>query len=276
MTAAPVTALPADYTQSMLAAEAANRDHVTRCVAGTEGSPDLVAHTAALRLYLRVPHFLTEWTADPHRRAAVSRALALDIVAMKLLDDLMDDDTGLDRVELACVCLRLHLRALHELESLAQDPKAVTDILERDAVHLCGGQIRTKRTRAANLQEWRAHASTYGAAFLGRYGELAAASGGGGQPAYAVRQFAEAFAMTITVADDLTDYDRNGERDGNLAHLMRTGVVAGQDVADLLEELREQALAAVGAPPGAPGLVPVVHLYTDDVLTRLLPRHSGE
>ncbi|MFF3716414.1 Moenomycin biosynthesis protein MoeN5 [Streptomyces prasinus] len=276
MTAAPVTALPADYTQSMLAAEAANRDHVTQCVAGTEGSPDLVAHTAALRLYLRVPHFLTEWTTDPDRRAAVSRALALDIVAMKLLDDLMDDDTGLDRVELACVCLRLHLRALHELESLAQDPKAVTDILERDAVLLCGGQIRTKRTRATNLREWRAHASTYGAAFLGRYGALAAASGGGGQPPDAVRQFAEAFAMTITVADDLTDYDRNGERDGNLAHLVRTGAVAGQDVVDLLEELRERALAAVAVSPGAPGLVPVVHLYTDDVLTRLVPRHPGK
>ncbi|QEU89526.1 Moenomycin biosynthesis protein MoeN5 [Streptomyces viridosporus T7A] len=260
----------------MLAAEAANRDHVTRCVAQTGGSPDLVAHTAALRLYLRVPHFLTEWTTDPDRRAAVSRALALDIVSMKLLDDLMDDDTGLDRVELACVCLRLHLRALHELESLARDPKAVTDILEQDAVHLCGGQIRTKRSRATNLREWRAHASTYGSTFLGRYGALAAACGGEGQPADSVREFAEAFAMTITMADDLTDYDRNGERDGNLAHLMRTGAVAGQDVVDLLEELRGRALAAVAAPPGAPGLVPVVHLYTDDVLVRLLPRHLGE
>ncbi|MGV4888143.1 Moenomycin biosynthesis protein MoeN5 [Streptomyces viridosporus] len=276
MTAAPATALPADYTETMLAAEAANRDHVTRCVAQTGGSPDLVAHTAALRLYLRVPHFLTEWTTDPDRRAAVSRALALDIVSMKLLDDLMDDDTGLDRVELACVCLRLHLRALHELESLARAPKAVTDILEQDAVRLCGGQIRTKRSRATNLREWRAHASTYGSTFLGRYGALAAACGGEGQPADSVREFAEAFAMTITMADDLTDYDRNGERDGNLAHLMRTGAVAGQDVVDLLEELRGRALAAVAAPPGAPGLVPVVHLYTDDVLVRLLPRHLGE
>ncbi|MDG9726991.1 Moenomycin biosynthesis protein MoeN5 [Streptomyces sp. DH41] len=270
MTAAPVTALPAHYTESMLAAEAANRDHVTRCVAGTGGSPDLVAHTAALRLYLRVPHFLTEWTTDPDRRAAVSRALALDIVSMKLLDDLMDDDTGLDRVELACVCLRLHLRALHELACLAREPKAVTDILERDAVYLCGGQIGTKRSRATNLQEWRAHASTYGAAFLGRYGALAAACGSDGQPGDAVRQFAEAFALIITTADDLTDYDRNGERDGNLAHLMRTGAVPGQDVVDQLEELRGRALTAVTA---APGLVPVVHLYTDDVLTRLVPRH---
>jgi hypothetical protein len=273
VTAAPVTALPEEYTRSMLAAEAANRDHVTRCVAGTGGSPDLVAHTAALRLYLRVPHFLTEWTTDPARRAAVSRALALDIVSMKLLDDLMDDDTGLDRVELACVCLRLHLRALHELASLAHEPKSVTDILERDAVYLCGGQIGTKRSRAANLQEWRAHADTYGAAFLGRYGALAAVCGAADQPREAVREFAEAFALTITTADDLTDYDRNGERDGNLAHLMRTGAVAAQDVVDHLEEQRGRALAAVRTPPGAPGLVPVVHLYTDDVLTRLVPRH---
>ncbi|GAB3110348.1 hypothetical protein GCM10027160_10460 [Streptomyces calidiresistens] len=258
----------------MLAAESANRDHVTRLVAGCEGSAELVAHTAALRLYLRVPHFLTEWTVDPRRRAAISRALALDIVSMKLLDDLMDDDTGLDRVELACVGMRLHLRALHELQSLARDPGAVTDILERDAVHLGAGQIRTKRSRARNLEEWRDHASTYGAAFLGRYGDLAVACGDVGDPAGAVRRFAEAFAMIITMADDLTDYERHGEREGNLAHLMRTGEVPEREVRDMLEELRGAALAAVGARPAAPALVPVIHLYTDDVSNRLLPRHS--
>ncbi|MGW5125299.1 Moenomycin biosynthesis protein MoeN5 [Streptomyces sp. NPDC004069] len=275
MTAVAPTPLPTDYTESMLAAESANRRHVTECVVGTGGSQALVDHTAALRLYLRVPHFLTEWITDRARRAEVSRALALDIVSMKLLDDLMDDDTGLDRVELACVCLRMHLRALHDMAVLARDPKSVTDILEDDAVFLCGGQIRTKRERARNLREWRAHANTYGAAFLGRYGSLAAACGRTEESADEVRQFAEAFALTITMADDLTDYERDGEREGNLGHLMRTGAVAEHEVRDLLEQLRAQALAAARKHPAAHGLVPVVHLYTDDVLHRLLPKYGA-
>jgi len=260
--------LPETYTTSMLVTEAANRDHVTDFVARNGGSPELVAHTAALRLYLRVPHFLTEWVAEPRRRAAVARALAMDIVAMKLLDDLMDDDTGLDRVELACLCL-----PLHEMCALAADARAVTAVLEHDFTAVCTGQIRTKSRRAKNLDEWCANASTYGATFLGCYGSLSAICGREEESVDAARRFAEAFGTIITIADDLTDYDRNGEREGNLAHLMRTGAVPARDVEALLERLRAQALGAVREQPASSGLVPVVGLYTDDVLDRLLPRH---
>ncbi|WP_308403382.1 Moenomycin biosynthesis protein MoeN5 [Streptomyces sp. BV286] len=265
--------LPEAYTTSMLVTESANRDHVTGFVARNGGSPELVAHTAALRLYLRVPHFLTEWVTEPGRRTAVARALAMDIVAMKLLDDLMDDDTGLDRVELACLCLHLHLTALHEMCALAADARAVTDVLEHDFTKVCTGQIRTKSHRAENLDEWCANASTYGATFLGCYGSLSAICGREEKSVDPARRFAEAFGTIITIADDLTDYDRNGEREGNLGHLMRTGAVPARDVGELLERLRAQALDAVREQPASSGLVPVVGLYTDDVLDRLLPRH---
>ncbi|WLW51630.1 class 1 isoprenoid biosynthesis enzyme [Streptomyces sp. YU58] len=266
-------ALPADYTAAMLVTESDNRDHVTEFVARNGGSPDLVAHTAALRLYLRVPHFLTEWITDPHTRAAVARALALDIVAMKLLDDLMDDDTGLNRIELACLCLHLHLTALKEMCELAADARSVTDLLERDFTAVCTGQIRTKSHRARDLDEWCANASTYGATFLGCYGSLAALCGREEKSVDPARRFAEAFGTIITIADDLTDYDRHGEREGNLGHLMRTGAVPAADVEALLERLRTQALDAVREQPASSGLVPVVGLYTDDVRDRLLPRH---
>ncbi|OLZ73697.1 Moenomycin biosynthesis protein MoeN5 [Streptomyces sp. IMTB 2501] len=258
----------------MLGTESANRDHVTGFVARNGGSPELVAHTAALRLYLRVPHFLTEWVTEPGLRAQVARALALDIVAMKLLDDLMDDDTGLDRVELACLCLHLHLTAVHEMCALAEEARTVTDVLERDFSTVCTGQIRTKSRRAENLDEWCAHASTYGACFLGCYGALAALCGRATESVGPARRFAEAFGTIITIADDLTDYDRHGERAGNLGHLMRTGAVPVRDVSALLERLRGQALDAVREQPSALGLVPVVGLYTDDVRDRLLPPHA--
>ncbi|MFF8778626.1 Moenomycin biosynthesis protein MoeN5 [Streptomyces sp. NPDC015140] len=266
-------ALPADYTASMLVTESANRDHVTAFVAQGGGSPDLVAHTAALRLYLRVPHFLTEWITDPERRAEVARALAMDIVAMKLLDDLMDDDTGLNRIELACLCLHLHLTALKQMCALAEDARTVTDLVERDFTEVCTGQIRTKSHRARTLDEWCANASTYGATFLGCYGSLAALCGREEPAVDPARRFAEAFGTIITIADDLTDYDRNGEREGNLGHLMRTGAVPARDVEALLERLRAQALGAAREQPASSGLVPVVDVYTDDVLDRLLPRH---
>ncbi|MET9296209.1 Moenomycin biosynthesis protein MoeN5 [Streptomyces sp. NPDC003077] len=267
------TVLPEDYTTSMLATESANRDHVTGFVADNGGSPELVAHTAALRLYLRVPHFLTEWITDPELRARVARALVLDIVAMKLLDDLMDDDTGLNRVELACLCLHLHLTAVREMCALAEDARDVTDLLERDFAMVCTGQIRTKSRRARDLDEWYAHASTYGARFLGCYGTLAALCGRAAEAVGPARRFAEAFGTIITIADDLTDYDRNGERAGNLGHLIRTGAVPTREVAALLERLRTQALDAAREQPVGAGLVHVIDLYTDDVRERLLPRH---
>ncbi|MER5358439.1 Moenomycin biosynthesis protein MoeN5 [Streptomyces sp. NPDC002785] len=275
MNAVAPARLPDDYTAAMLVTESANRDRATGFVAGNGGSPGLVAHVAALRLYLRVPHFLTEWITDPQRRAEVARALTLDIVAMKLLDDLMDDDTGLDRIELACLSLHLHLTAVHELCGLAQDAQTVIDVLEHDFTTVCTGQIRTKSRRAEDLDTWCANASTYGATFLGCYGALAAICGGAAQSVGPARLFAEAFGTIITIADDLTDYDRNGERAGNLGHLMRTGAVPAGDVKALLERLRAQALSAVREQPASAGLVPVVGVYTDDVLGRLLPVHAA-
>ncbi|MFB7598162.1 Moenomycin biosynthesis protein MoeN5 [Streptomyces sp. NPDC056160] len=268
-------ALPETYTAAMLATESANRDHVAGFVARNGGSARLVEHTAALRLYLRVPHFLTEWITDPPLRARVARALALDIVAMKLLDDLMDDDTGLDRVELACLCLHLHLTALREMCALAEDARDVTDVLEHDFTTVCTGQIRVKSHRARTLDEWRDGASTYGAAFLGCYGALAALCGRARGSVGPARRFAEAFGTIITIADDLTDYDRHGERAGNLGHLVRTGAVPAEDVAALLRRLRADALDAVREQPAALGLEPVTQLYTADVLDRLLPLHAA-
>ncbi|MGA5409722.1 Moenomycin biosynthesis protein MoeN5 [Streptomyces lavendulocolor] len=265
--------LTEEYTAAMLATEAANRDRVTAFVAAGGGSDDLVAHVAALRLYLRVPHFLTEWITDRAVRAETASALALDIVAMKLVDDLMDDDTGLDRVELACLALHLHLTALRELCRLSRDAQAVTDLLHRDFTTICTGQIRTKKHRARTLDEWRTHARTYGATFLGCYGSLATLAGrlpGAQAPA---RAFAEAFGTVITIADDLTDYARDGERDGNLGHLLRTRAVTGGQVVSLLERLRARAHAAVREQPASRALGPVVDLYTDDVLDRLVPPH---
>ncbi|MFH8217831.1 Moenomycin biosynthesis protein MoeN5 [Streptomyces sp. NPDC018057] len=268
-------ALPDTYTTAMLATESANRDHVTDFVARNGGSPELVAHTAALRLYLRVPHFLTEWIGDPPLRARVARALVSDIVAMKLLDDLMDDDTGLNRVELACLCLHLHLTAVREMCALAEDPRSVTDLLEHDFTTVCTGQIRVKSQRARDLDGWRAGASTYGASFLGCYGSLAAICGRVTGSVGPARRFAEAFGTIITIADDLTDYDRNGERAGNLGHLMRTGAVSAAEVAALLGQLRADALDAVRERPAALGLEAVTELYTADVLDRLLPLHTA-
>ncbi|EDY52406.1 MoeN5 [Streptomyces clavuligerus] len=260
----------------MLRTESANRDRITAFVAANGGSPELVAHVAAIRLYLRVPHFLTEWIGEPELRAEVASALVMDIVAMKLLDDLMDDDSGLDRIQLACLCLHLHLTALREMCALSRDPQAVVDLLEHDFTQVCTGQIRTKRERARNLDEWCANASTYGAAFLGVYGALAALCGRRPGSIGPAREFAEAYGTLITLADDLTDYDRDGERAGNIGHLLLTGAVTLDELTGLVDRLTTRAERAAYEQPVARGLVPVPGIYRDDVLHRLLPRFRAE
>lgn len=270
----PVTdyALPEEYFDSMLAAESANRDRVSGLVEPW-ASADLVAHVAGLRLYVRVPFFLTQWISDPAVRARVSAALATDIVAMKLLDDLMDDDTGLNRIELACISLLLHLTAVRDLCAEAADPRAVTELLERDFGVVCTGQITTKREPARDLAQWQRNASTYGATFLGCYGTLAAICGRVPDCLVPARSFAEAFGMIITIADDLSDYHRHGERAGNLGHLIRGGVVTEADFLAMFGRLRDQATQAARQREASAFLVGVVNLYADDVVRRLLPGH---
>lgn len=262
-----------DLLQALDRSQQALAQHLHAQALAAGAGPDLISHLSAMRLYQRVPYLLTEWVPDPERRDRVITGLGSHIIAMKLLDDVVDGDSGLDHKDLLLHYMLLQDAALVNLCQVADDPLAVLRAVQSDFEVICFGQVRTKRHLAEGLPTWRQHADTYGARFLACYAGLASLCGGVPETVPFARAFGAAFGMVITIADDLRDYSRHGEREGNLAHLLRCGTVGADDVVALLEELRTQALSAVSARPTHHDLAPLVHQYVDDVLVRALPEH---
>ena len=234
--------------------------------AGTES----LEHAAHLRLYYRVSFFLACWAEDPDQRRRLSCDLAMHVVAMKLLDDLVDDDSGLDRFELGGGCLRLlTLSCLR----LAQHGNCIELLQEQEMAfdRVCRGQIVCKHQPANDLDTWLRYADDYGSVFLGFYGRCAGLAAGLGEQAEVPERFARSFGLIITIADDLTDYHRHGERVGNLGALLTSGRASAAELERLLGQHQHMALEAAQAQPTAHDLRPVVDLYCNDVITRLLP-----
>lgn len=232
-------------------------------------SAELVRYVGDLRLYLRAASLLTMWLPEHRLRQEVAGEIGMHIAAMKLFDDLLDDDSGFDRFELA-LCLLLEQRSVSRLAHRSGDPGAVLSVLEKNFVTVGLGQLRTKREPATDLASWRAHAETYGGCFLSLYGTLAALAGRSPQVSAAATDFGWGFGMIVTIADDLRDYERHGERVGNLGHLLRTGRVTGAELRALVEEVRERATPPAGL-WCAHDVRPIIDRYADDVLDRCLP-----
>lgn len=235
-----------------------------------EASEQAIAYVEAMRLYHRVPFILTLWIGDAKLRAAVAEGLGLHIVAMKLFDDLLDDDGPLGRFDLGCSLQLGHL-AFRQLCGLAEAPMRILEALCEEFHVICRGQLLTKRTPAIDLATWRAHAESYGAGFLGAYGRLAALAGGVPQCESAATAFGRAFGMMITIADDLRDYVRCGEREGNIGHLLLEGRVSAAELLSLVESMRVLAHEAAEQHAIAHPLRPVIDEYAEDVRLRGLP-----
>jgi hypothetical protein len=251
-------------------AHAAARQHVERELGQMGASPDTLAYVSGLRLYYRVMFLLSVWADTRQLRNQLTVSLATHVVSMKLLDDMIDADTELDRADLGIGCLRLLLDATSQLAAFGQ-VDAILTTLSRNFQHICKGQLACKRTPADTLDAWLAYADEYGARFLSTYGRIAGLACGLESRSRIPEQFASAFGMVITIADDLTDYHRKGERVGNLGHLIIGRRVDPDDVVKVLEQQRTTALTSARERPTAYDLCPIVDEYANDVVARILP-----
>jgi hypothetical protein len=237
-------------------------------------SPVTLDYAGKLHLYFRAAFLLSDWACDAERRRQLTRGLAGHIVAMKLLDDLVDQDSGLDPFELGGGSLLLMLNANRELMEL-DSSAGVARVLAENFEHVCRTQLACKRVPARSLEAWLGYARDYGARFLGTYGKVGGLGAGLGTAlSEAPRRFAEAFGMIITIADDLTDYTRHGERIGNLGALLMDGVVSAGEIGAVLDEQVILAKRAWEMHPACHDLRPVVCAHADDVSERILPTFS--
>jgi hypothetical protein len=245
--------------------QAAIQDHLEEVLTRRGSSAAVVAHMRTMRLYFRVPFMLCTWV-DGDRRRDVETALGEHLLAMKLLDDIVDQDSGLEHLDLLSTFFLVQNLAVRHLCELAADARAITEVLDEELAAVTTGQVWTKRDPARSLQEWRHHADSYGGRFLGLYGTLACLAGRRPEAIAAAHDFGHAFGLIITMADDWRDYERHGEVDGNLRHLVVSGQTPVEDALRDVEDLREKALLAARAGTPSDDLSSVVHSYADAVV----------
>ena len=257
------------------ACHASARAHVLARLEAMGTSPVMLEHASKLRLYYRAAFLLSLWARDAGMRRELSSALACHIVAMKLIDDLLDQDSGVDRFELGCGALTLLLAAGAEFQGFpgASD---IARVLDDNFLRICRTQLKCKQVAAGNLGEWLGYAADYGSRFLATYGRVGGlAAGLEREQASIPERFASAFGMIITISDDLTDYFRHDERDGNIGALLMAGVVTREQIARELDDQRCKAVNAAMALPTAYDLRPVIELYTNDASTRILAKFAA-
>jgi len=250
------------------------RDLVLRDLQDIGLSPQTLEYAGGLRLYYRTSYLLACWGNDRELRRKVTGDVGAHIVSMKLLDDLVDDDSGMDRFDLGGGVVGLLQKATERLATY-RNATEVFNLLGAGFARICRGQIKCKHAPARTLDQWLDYANEYGARFLSLYGRVAGVVCGLGDRAAVPESFASAFGLIITIADDLTDYTRNAERNGNLGALLLEGVVTPTAIINLLEGERQKACDALKTLAPAFDLAPVVDHYADDVLQRLLPKFTA-
>ena len=70
-------------------------------LSGIGMTPDAYDYATSLRAHIRTPVFCTFWCLDPALRDALNRGIALHCLGIKLVDDLLDQDTRFSSVDLA-------------------------------------------------------------------------------------------------------------------------------------------------------------------------------
>jgi hypothetical protein len=256
------------------ACHAAAKARVVTRLEAMSCSPAMIAHVSQLRLYYRAAFLLSVWAQDIDARRELSSALACHIVGMKLLDDLVDQDSGVDRFELGGGALTLLLAAAAQFQGFAGSAD-IARTLDDNFLRICRTQLKCKQTAARTLEQWLGYAEDYGSRFLATYGRVGGlAAGLNHEQATVPERFASAFGMIITISDDLTDYFRHDERDGNIGALLVDGAVTRERVEGELRSQRQKAIDAATALPTAHDLLPVIEVYTSDAITRILAQFA--
>lgn len=246
--------------------QGAVQDHLEAVLHEAESPAELIAHMRTMRLYFRIPYMMSTW-ARQERRDSVENAISLHLLAMKLVDDVWDEDSGLEQQDLlAGMLVTLH-RGIHDMTAVGGNGLGVTELLDSVLLEFTKGQVRTKNYPAETLDQWLDHAHFYGATFLSLYGQLAAVVGGRPEAQSTAGEFAAAFGLLITMSDDWRDYDRHHERTGNLRHIVSLDPEARVAAIETARQLGDRAFTAARTADPHDDLSPLIQAHVADFVS---------
>jgi len=246
------------------------RDEILAALEAAKVSDEVCQYVRNCHLYFKVPFLVTMWQIAPEMREKLAVHMGMHIMSLKLGDDLVDNDMSADRLSLGVGSLVLSHLSIQRMCSYL-DPAALLPHLSDSMAALCRAQILATRSPATTLGEWRERADGYGGGFVRIYAGIATLSGDSRAAADAASRFATGFGNLITLADDLRDYTRTGERAGNLAALVVSGRVNVDDVVAFTSEMRDMAVSGATGHPTAYDLTAVIDFFVSDIVSRMIP-----
>jgi hypothetical protein len=258
------------FLGEMERATARVREGILSVLDDVQVSDEVRQFVSGCHLYFKVPFLLTAWQLAPEMRERLSIDMGMHIMSLKLGDDLVDNDMSTDRLSLGVGSLQLSHASIERMCSYL-DPAVLLPHLSASMAALCRAQILASRKPATSLAEWAQRADGYGGGFLRIYARIATLAGEADAAADAACRFGTGFGNLITLADDLRDYDRTGERAGNLAALVLDGRVRLDDVQAFVSEMRDMAVSGCSGHPTAFDLRLIVDFFVSDIVSRMIP-----
>jgi hypothetical protein len=155
------------------------------------------------------------WAAKPTSPTPfVAEAIALHMAGIKMIDDLVDQDSPASMIDLA-VGARLLALAGFRLGSLAHEK---AEQISRSGMDMVWHAfISEARYRPTNFDEWHVCASSKAGLLLQTYYRHACAAQ---NTSTTWSDFMRALGMLLMIRDDVRDYVRKSEKNGNLVSMI--------------------------------------------------------
>ena len=241
-----------------------------RAVAETLMEVDACDEVSALaqdaRGYFRVPMMMCAWL-DEDTATRLAPALAMHVFGMKLMDDAVDGDTSLSRMELVGASLTLCQRATTLLVSIAPSAVELLRELEESLLTVCRRMLVGERKPPGSVAEWAEAALGFGGDFLAMYGRIACVAGGRTAAAADAAAAGRALGILIAMSDDWVDYEKHHEREGNLRYVVGDDAARRAELIALARKVAQEGVDAVSAQESDIDLAPVIRWHLDDLIS---------
>ena len=182
---------------------------------------------------------LAAWVPNAEIRLKLGVAFSLHCFGVKLLDDIVDDDTFCSPRDLVIgseFCNRAYV-ILTEIDATSAFFSLYTRYWSEITPHLRSERLRPIRT----VEEWKTGATLKCGRILRFYAHVGAVYSGKHRRFLSVGNAIESMGVVYTLLDDIRDQNNPAEQDSNIVALINKGLISLDDVRNLLEASAETA-----------------------------------
>jgi len=211
-------------------------------------TPEALIETICAKKFAKYIYPMAAWVEDSARRRAVGTAFVIHCWGVKLLDDIIDDDTGYRHPDLAVAGIRLYEHAASILAS--QELSDAFFRLSRAKLPAIWRHLKKEPdTTLTSLEEWDASSRVkcgHIMAFYAQLGnELNARPADGG----IIHAAIEPLGIVYTAIDDIRDVGNAKEEHANLKAMIQKGYVDRSDAIVMLDDASNEFEANIAAAP---------------------------